>query len=140
MLPDLYRKRYEQMIDFIEGIWNQPAINFSDLIPSVLNEEGTVYLIALKDTDEVLYIGRTVNVRRRLYTNHLMGNQSTARLKKYLIEDIDEPTITNYQEAKAFLRNCCYFKYLPESDWRTRGMYEGGLAYTFDVRYIEKEH
>jgi predicted GIY-YIG superfamily endonuclease len=140
MLPPNYRQRYENMIIFIEKIWNQPSIKFSELTPSVLNEEGAVYIIALIETDKVLYIGRTVNCRRRLYTNHLMGNQSTARLKKYLIEDPNVIEVTDYPSAKQYLRERCYFKYLPEEDSRTRGMMEGGLAYPLNVRYIEKEH
>lgn len=140
MSPEFFRKRHAEVLKFIEAIWNQEPINFSDLTPSMLKEEGAVYLIALKETDEVLYVGRTVNVRRRLYTNHLMGNHSTARLKKYLVTDENLPEIQTYQDAKDYIIQNCYFKYLPVDDWRLRGYIEGSLLYPLKVRYVEKEH
>ncbi|MFD2045702.1 GIY-YIG nuclease family protein [Ornithinibacillus salinisoli] len=35
-----------------------------------------------KNNSQALYVGRTKNLRQRLYYNHLQGNKPTARLKK----------------------------------------------------------
>jgi len=99
-----------------------------------------VYAIFNKDTNETLYVGRTKNLRRRLYTNHLMGPQTNARLKKYLVEDSNEPTIKTMGDAKTYLKEHCYFQYIPESDTRIRGQIEGLLSYVLDVRYMHEEH
>lgn len=114
---------------------------FATLTPSML-EDGlaVVYAIFNKDTNETLYVGRTKNLRRRLYTNHLMGPQTNARLKKYLVEDSNEPTITTMNGAKTYLKEHCYFQYIPESDTRIRGQIEGLLSYVLDVRYMHEEH
>lgn len=114
---------------------------FKGLTPSVLeNELPVVYAIFEKNTGETLYIGRTKNLRRRLYTNHLMGPKTNARLKKYLVEDPNEPQIQSMEDAKKYLIDNCYFQYMPEPDAQKRGRLEGLLSYLLNVRYIHEEH
>lgn len=115
---------------------------FQVLKPSMLEENlAVVYVIFDKNTDEALYVGRTKRLRRRLYTNHLQGNESTARLKKYIVEDkIAFPHILTYDQAKEWMKNNCYFQYLPVQDSRERGHIEGMIGYLLDSKYIEDEH
>ena len=114
---------------------------FANLVPSMLkNHLPVVYAIFNKFTGETLYVGRTKNLRQRLYTNHLMGPKTNARLKKYLVEDNSELQITTMDEAKAYLKENCYFQYIAEPDMRKRGRLEGLLSYLLDVRYIYEEH
>ena len=93
-----------------------------------------------KNTGETLYVGRTKNLRQRLYNNHLMGPKSNARLKKYLVEDPSVTNITTMAEAKLYLRDSCYFQYIAEPDVIRRGQIEGLLSYLLNVRYIHEEH
>ena len=93
-----------------------------------------------KEDDSCLYVGRTKNLRQRLYTNHLMGPKSNARLKKYLTEDKTRPDISTKKEAKQFLKDRCYFQFLPVSDIRKRGQIEGMFSYLLNVVYIHEEH
>lgn len=124
-----------------ERLLCSPVYNFSELKPSGLqNGLAVVYAIFDKLTGETLYVGRTKNLRQRLYNNHLMGPESNARLKKYLIEDPNIPSVQSVEEAKQYLRDRCFFRFLPESDMRTRGQVEGLLSYLLDVRYIHEEH
>lgn len=114
---------------------------FANLVPSMLeNKLPVVYAIFNKYTGETLYVGRTKNLRQRLYTNHLMGPKTNARLKKYLVEDAAETQINTMDEAKNYLKQNCYFQYLEERDTRKRGRIEGLLSYLLDVRYIHEEH
>lgn len=125
----------------ITQLLNSKKYYFKDLKPSDLQDKlPVVYAIFNQETGENLYVGRTVNLRRRLYTNHLMGPKSVARLKKYLAEDETVPEIPGMEEAKKFLRNCCYFQYIPVDDMRRRGQIEGMLGFFLDVRYIHEEH
>lgn len=105
-------------------------------------EEGlaVVYVIFNKDSAEALYVGRTKNLRRRMYTNHLMGPATNARLKKYLVEDECQLEVTNMQEAKRFLKDHCYFQFVVEPNTQMRGQIEGVLGYLLNVRYIHEEH
>lgn len=97
-----------KQMKYATEVWNKVfssrVYEFSSLVPSDLPEKAGVYVIWLKDTEEVLYVGRTRNMRQRLYTNHLMGNKSSARLKKYLVDDnFNYPEITEYSDAKTFI-------------------------------------
>ena len=125
----------------IARLLNSKKYYFKDLKPRDLQDRlPVVYVIFDQDTGENLYVGRTVNLRRRLYTNHLMGPKAVARLKKYLMEDEALPEITSMEEAKQFLRDRCYFQYIHVDDMRKRGQIEGMLGFFLDVRYIHEEH
>jgi len=124
-----------------DRILNSRKCFFSDLKPSDLQDAlPVIYAIFDKNTGETLYVGRTKNLRQRLYNNHLMGPKSNARLKKYLVEDPAVPDITTMAEAKRYLRSNCYFQYIAEPDVVRRGQIEGLLSYLLNVRYIHEEH
>lgn len=134
----------QRLIDakrIVDDILHAPKYYFKELKPSVLPDQlAAVYAITDTSTGEVLYVGRTKNVRRRLYTNHLMGPKTNARLKKYLVEDPNQPQITDMLAAKEYLKANCYAQYLPEDDMVKRGQIEGLLSYMLNVRYIHEEH
>lgn len=114
---------------------------FGTLTPSNIPDGiAGVYAIFDERSGEVLYIGRTKNLRRRLYTNHLHGPKTNARLKKYLVEDASEENISSMDDAKQYLKKYCYVKYIVEDDTVQRGKIEGLLSYLLDVRYIHEEH
>lgn len=114
---------------------------FSELKPADLREDlCVVYAITNFRTNEILYVGKTTKLRRRLYTNHLMGNLATARLKKYLIDDPEIKDVSDLDSAKQYIKNNCYFQYIEESDMRKRGQLEGLFSYLLNVRYVDKEH
>lgn len=114
---------------------------FRDLTPSDIPKNiSGVYAIFNEDTKETLYVGRTKNLRRRLYTNHLHGPETNARLKKYLVEDEAQQGINGMEDAKEYLKNHCYAKYIVEGDTIQRGKIEGLLSFLLDVRYIHEEH
>ena len=123
-----------------ERFLNGQQYSFSNLVPSDLKEIAAVYAIFDKEDGSCLYVGRTKNLRQRLYYNHLMGPKSNARLKKYLTEDASRPDIPTMVEAKKFLKDRCYFQYLPVSIMRERGQIEGLLSYLLYVQYIHEEH
>lgn len=118
------------------------SLYFRDLTPSDIPENvAGVYAIFHADHPmETLYVGRTKNLRRRLYTNHLHGPRANARLKKYLVEDPEQAEIHNMDEAKQYLKDYCYAKYIIEDDTVRRGRIEGLLSYLLNVRYIHEEH
>lgn len=134
----------QRLIDakrIVDDILHAPKYYFKELKPSVLPDQlAAVYAITDTSTGEVLYVGRTKNVRRRLYTNHLMGPKTNARLKKYLVEDPNQPQITDMLIAKEYLKANCYAQYVPEEDMVKRGQIEGLLSYMLNVRYIHEEH
>ena len=124
-----------------EQMQSSKKFYFSELKPSDLREDlCVVYAITNFRTNEILYVGKTTKLRRRLYTNHLMGNLATARLKKYLIDDPKIKDVYDLDSAKQYIKNNCYFQYIEESDMRKRGQLEGLFSYLLNVRYVDKEH
>ncbi len=124
-----------------DRIVNSKTLFFAGLKPSDLPDgQAGVYAIYDKNTGETLYVGRTKNLRQRLYNNHLMGPKSNARLKKYLVEDDSVSDITTMEKAKQYLRDNCCFQFIEEPDVKRRGQIEGLLSFLLDVRYIHEEH
>lgn len=120
---------------------SSPPLYFKGLTPSDIPENiAGVYVIFDDLTRETLYVGRTKNLRRRLYTNHLHGPKENARLKKYLVEDETQDHIQDMADAKKYLKDYCYVKYIKEDDTVRRGRIEGLFSYLFDVKYIHEEH
>lgn len=110
------------------------------MTPSDIPEDiAGVYAIFDDSTLETLYVGRTKNLRRRLYT-HVQGTKASARLKKYLAEDEAQDEIADMEDAKDYLKKNCYAKYIIENDTLRRGKIEGLLSYLLDVRYMHEEH
>ncbi len=100
------------------------TVAFNSLMPKGISHVPGVYLISKVNNEELLpyYVGRSLKLGYRLYTNHLMGNESTARLKKYLV---DTNECENYQEAKSFLIEHCVIQYITVDGYRKRGALEG---------------
>ena len=83
-------------------------------------------------------MGRTVNLRRRLYTNHLMGPTSNSRLKKYLIESGE---CANQEDAKQFLKQFARVCWIEEEEMRVRGALEDYVTAVLFPKYgIFQEH
>lgn len=137
-----YSRRSLLASELYEKIKSSKRYYFEKLTPSMLEEDlAVVYAIFDKNTSEALYVGRTKKLRRRLYTNHLHGNKSTARLKKYIVEDnVDYPDIASYGDAKKWIKDNCYFQYIQIEDSRERGHIEGLLGFFLESKYIEEEH
>lgn len=134
-------QRLEAARVIVERLLASEKIDFNGLAPSHLEDKlPVVYAITDRQDGKVLYVGRTKNLRRRMYTNHLMGPESNARLKKYLWKDPERPDIPDMEVAKKYLIDYCYFQYIPVTDMRTRGQIEGLLSYLLDVQYIHEEH
>lgn len=126
-------RRYEELL-------NCQPISFRDLVPSRMPQVGGVYLITARNGryEHTYYIGRTKNLRQRLYNNHLMGPLTNARLKKYLIGSGE---CTDIKEAKEFIRSRCYARWIEESDIRNRGAIEGYATGLLFPKYgIYEEH
>lgn len=127
--------------EIYDKVFQSKIYSFSSIVRSELPEEAGVYVIWVKKTEEVLYVGRTRNIKQRLYTNHLMGNKSSARLKKYLVDDnVNHPEIDDYSKAKEYIRQNCNFQFILCDDNNERGHIEGLLGYLTQARYIEIEH
>ena len=129
-----HTERIQSLQTKLDSLLAANAVPYLHLTESQLPKEGGVYLISAKANDVITpyYVGRASSLARRLYTNHLMGNRSTARLKKYMVESGEVATML---EAKEFLRNHCSIQWLLESEYRNRGALEGFFTSVLFPKY-----
>ncbi len=120
----MHTERIQSLQSKLDELLTANAVPYLNLTESQLPKEGGVYLISANVGGNVTpyYVGRASTLARRLYTNHLMGNASTARLKKYMVESGEVATMEN---AKEFLRKNCSIQWIFDSDYRNRGALEG---------------
>jgi hypothetical protein len=109
-------------------------VPYLNLTEKLLPIQAGVYLISANENGEYIpyYVGRASSLARRLYTNHLMGNQSTARLKKYIVESGEAPTM---EDAKTFLRKNCSIQWVTEDEYRNRAALEGFFTSVLFPKY-----
>jgi predicted GIY-YIG superfamily endonuclease len=128
------------VVEKFDALVSATSIPYRDLKPSMIPEQPGVYLItAMIDAEEqVYYVGRTKNLRRRLSSDHLHGNLAGARLKKYLIASEE---CADKIEAKKFIRQFCSARWIEHADFRMRGAIEGyATALLFPKHGIYREH
>jgi len=137
-------KPTENWLNFLETSYNKlisvVPFHFRDLTPSRIPEISGVYLITaiIDGSEQPYYIGRSKNLRQRLYNNHLMGPRSNARLKKYLV---DFGECADMKDAKNFIKQNCLARWIEESDTRKRGAIEGYATGLLFPKYgIYEEH
>lgn len=100
---------------------NSPAYEFSRQDRRKIPEAPGVYIIYYRTRGQVLYIGESDNLRRRLFSNHRSGNRRGSAFRRALSrwEKLEEErTISEY-----IIQNCS-FQVLPVSDKLKRKRFE----------------
>lgn len=130
----MHTNRIQILKSKLDDLLGANPVPYLNLTERLLPIEGGVYLISANanGTEIPYYVGRASNLARRLYTNHLMGNQSTARLKKYMVESCEVSTM---EDAKAFLRKNCSIQWVREEEYRNRGALEGFFTSVLFPKY-----
>lgn len=127
----------------INNLYSTKPIAYSSITPSQIPEQAGVYLISeiIDNIETALYVGRSKNLRNRLYRNHLMGNPINARLKKYMMQDEFHPAFENKELAKQYIKEKCFVRWILEDNIRKRGALEGYFTAMFFPKYgISEEH
>lgn len=144
----MVKRKNNEWITFLEqslnDLLNKDVLLFKNLKPNMLPVEEAVYLLTFiqnSKTELPYYVGRTKNIRRRIYTNHLMGSTTNARLKKYLVADETEDLIVSPAIAKIYIRENCGIRWINVNDVRLRGALEGYFTAMLFPKYgIAEEH
>lgn len=133
--------------DYLNSSLNQillmEKISYNNIRYSTLPQQKGIYIISemLEGVELVLYIGRSKNLRNRIYTNHLHGSITNARLKKYIINDSTHICFENLAMSKKYIKEKCYVRWLFEDDFRKRGALEGYFTAMLFPKYgIAEEH
>lgn len=88
-------------------------IKFSDAsLHARLGLTGGVYRIFTNNNpDKTLYVGKSKNIKRRLYSNLLMGQIRSHTLKRKFIR---EGKCSDQASSKLYLKNNCSLQYVDE--------------------------
>ena len=138
------KQQNEAWLEFIQEKYheliNSIPVPFRSVVPSMIPEVGGVYLITTRRSryEVPYYVGRSQNLRRRIYKNHLMGSIANARLKRYLVGSGE---CRDVRDAKEFIRSNCSVRWIEENDSRRRGAIEGyAVGLLFPIYGIYQEH
>ncbi len=90
--------RYGELLRELLG---RSPVPFDRCLRSALPVPGGVYRVLEKAAgwQSSVYVGKTGNLRERIYTNHFVGNRRASTLKKKLIRDglrADEDAVKEY--------------------------------------------
>lgn len=112
--------QYNQLLDQLLSFRPLP---FSGLPRNELPTLGGIYRVSLIDSNGLAttYIGKTGNLRERLYRNHLMGNLVASNLKKKLVSS---GACTDAVSAKVLLTGHYQVQYIQMDDARERTFFE----------------
>lgn len=130
----MHTERIQSLQSKLNELLTAQPVPYLNLTERQLPKDAGVYLISatIEGKASPYYVGRASTLARRLYTNHLMGNASTARLKKYMVESRESATM---EDAKEFLRQNCSIQWVFESDYRNRGALEGFFTSVLFPKY-----
>lgn len=104
-----------RLLELLHDLTSARALPFHKLVPGALPPRPGVYRIFETSLPSgTVYVGRTVNLRGRIYRSHLMGNQGVSTLKRKLLKQGRYPAAS---DVKAYLRQDCSVQLLVlESD------------------------
>lgn len=96
---------------------------FDDSLHGTLSTESGVYRVLEKDSDwqSSVYVGKTSNLRRRIYTNHLMGNRRASTLRRKLI---NSGKCGNEEAIRRYLKSECLVQFVTITDDADRTSFE----------------
>lgn len=129
--------------DSLKRLLEMKPVPYTGITPSVLPMRAGVYLISeiIDGIEVTLYVGRSKNLQERIYRNHLMGDLTNARLKKYIVNDSAHPAFGDKELAKKHIKTNCQVRWIFEDDFRRRGALEGYFTAKLFPKYgIAEEH
>ena len=100
---ELYSKRLAQIL-------NQPVYRFATVTLRRVPKESGVYLIHDDSLKQIIYAGRSKNLRTRLLQQHRKGNVRGSQFRKALGQKHE---FGSEPEISAYIRDNCSFQFLP---------------------------
>lgn len=103
---------YEDVVsvyfEMMQNLLVQPAHSFADSQASVPSAPG-VYIVYDNSREQIVYVGRTKNLRRRLLSDHKRGNIEGSQFRKALGQTL---STTNEKAISEYISKNCRFQFL----------------------------
>ena len=102
---------------------NAPYIKFDKNLHGSLPEKAGIYRISIigADWDKTVYIGRSIDLRRRISKNHFEGSRRNSTLRRKMIKN---GGFENEESVEEYLRELCVVQLLLEEDEKKRSWIE----------------
>ena len=130
------------MTRWLDEVLSHPPLRFDSLKPSTVPEDGGVYLISdhSQGAEEIVYVGLTGNLRRRVCSDQLHGDAIAGTIKPALVH---HGRAKDIRSAKEYMRKSCGVRFAVVPDYREREMREGFAKAVLKPQfslYKSKEH
>ena len=135
-------RRIFDLTKWLDEVLRKELVRFDSITPSAIPSEGGIYLISdlSRRDEEIVYVGQSGNLSRRIYTNQLQGDKMASQIKVALIEHGHAEDLSS---AKDYLRKFCAVRFDVVPGYQEREMREGFakavLRPQFSL-YKSKEH
>ena len=135
-------QRIFDLIRWLDEVLSRQPVKFDSIIPSALPSEGGIYFISdfSQRDEEIVYIGLTSNLSKRIYTYQFQGGERASQIKAALIQ---HGRARDLPSAKDYLRRFCAVRFDVVPDYREREMREGFAKAVLKPQfslYKSKEH
>lgn len=112
----------EEYIELLLNLLSSIQLPLNDNLRSSLPEKGGVYRIFEKEStwSQSIYIGKTENLRNRIYHDHFMGNR-IAGVKGKLIKS---GQFNDEESVKEYFKEKCLVQFVIINDESLRALFE----------------
>lgn len=110
----MYEAVIAQYLVKLKEVLNQPVKNFADNRSDDVPKKPGVYIISDKKAQQIIYAGRTKNLRRRLMRDHRRGNIEGSQFRKALGQTLGT---SNEKEIRKYIGENCSFRFLVIEDF-----------------------
>jgi len=96
----VYQERIEKLSDGLQRFLAIERVKMIELSRKDIPNSPGIYAIYAPNSQKPLYIGSTNNLKRRIYTNHLKGDEKASTLRRKLFKELkDERRVTEFLET-----------------------------------------
>ena len=93
----------------MQNLLSQPSYNFSEASANDIPSSSGVYVIQDQAKNQLIYVGRTKNLRRRLLGDHKRGNIEGSQFRKSLGNSLGAESENAISE---YIKENCNFRFL----------------------------
>jgi excinuclease UvrABC nuclease subunit len=106
---EMYEAIVARYLKRLKEVLGQPPKNFADDSSDDVPKKPGVYVIYNKKSQQIIYAGRTKNLRRRLLGDHRRGNIEGSQFRKALGQSL---RTSSEKEIRKYIEENCSFRFL----------------------------
>jgi len=104
----LYEKLISEYLAKLKDLLSSNEYNFREDSSIHVPQKPGVYAIVDKENNDIIYIGRTKNLQRRVLGDHRSGNIKGSQFRKALMRIYN---LKSEQEISSYIQQKCAFKF-----------------------------